>query len=155
MSVLGTAFGPVKQAGKFFATVGKEAMSDRGLSGAKKAASHMWSGGSDLVRSRTSVRAAQATRLMGGNDQDVFNVLKQGAKSFGNASGGASTKSGVNMAKATSKSYLNNLDKDLSAKIASENFMTGPAKAMTAAGGYQGYRKLRDPDRNIPLVPFI
>ena len=33
--------------------------------------------------------------------------------------------------------------------------MSRTGKAMTGAVGYQGYRKIRDPEHNVPLVPFL
>lgn len=33
--------------------------------------------------------------------------------------------------------------------------MSKAGKAMTVAAGYQGYRKIRDPEHNVPMVPFL
>jgi hypothetical protein len=33
--------------------------------------------------------------------------------------------------------------------------MSKTGKAMTVTAGYQGYRKVRDPGHNVPLVPFL
>lgn len=45
-------------------------------------------------------------------------------------------------------------------EVAGKKFISHPkmsktGKAMTAFAGYQGYRKVRDPGHNVPLVPFL